>query len=128
MQYITGTSLYNKLKEINSISKSWHDLTISESVQLLTYLIQIVIAISNLHKKGYVHRDIVPVNFLIDKSEKLFLIDLELTYSLRENKPSPPFTLGTPGFASPEQQAISRPTTKEDIYGLGALYCKFSQD
>lgn len=120
MEYISGVSLYDKLPEINPHSKSWQELPIPGKLRILNYLINITSVVHNLHKRGYVHRDIVSVNFLIDKKDSLFLIDNELAYSLNKNYPSPAFSLGTAGFMSPEQQALQTPTTKEDIYGLGA--------
>jgi serine/threonine protein kinase len=120
MQLIKGNSLFDKLLEINPLSKSWAELPIAESLRLLKYAIEITKIIECMHKRGYVHRDIVPVNFLIDKQDRIILIDIELAYSLKHKTPDPPFKLGTPGFMSPEQEAAQRPTIEEDIYGLGA--------
>jgi serine/threonine protein kinase len=120
MEFIKGSSLFDQLIEINPLSKPWQDLPLNDSVQLLKYFIEITQIIERMHKKGYVHRDIVPVNFLINKKDKIVLIDIELAYLLKDNTPDPPFKLGTPGFISPEQKAIQKPTVQEDIYGLGA--------
>jgi len=120
MEYISGISLFDKRKEINPLSGIWHELSLKDSARLVRYVIDIAHLVALLHRNGYVHRDIVPVNFLIDKKGNIFPIDLELTFSLQEEKPSPPFALGTPGFASPEQLASCQPTVKEDIYGFGA--------
>ena len=120
LQYIHGRSLLHKLEELNPYSKSWLEFSIKESVKILTYAINITLIIDRLHRKGYVHRDIVPVNFLIDKKDKIWLIDLELMFSSESSQPDPPFKLGTAGFMSPEQQACQWPTVKQDIYSLGA--------
>jgi serine/threonine protein kinase len=121
MEYIKGDSLLDKLAVLNPLSTSWQDRPLANSVQVLKYAIEIAEIISRIHNRGYVHRDVVPVNFLITQKDELYLIDLELAYSLRQKLPDPPFILGTRGFMSPEQGAQSRfPTVKEDIYGLGA--------
>jgi len=120
MEYIEGRSLFDRTKELNDRSMGWRELPSSNAVLLLDYLIKIASLIARLHKRGYVHRDVVPGNFLVDKNDKILLIDMELAYSLGGNTPTPPFKLGTPGFMSPEQLAVSTPTVKEDIYGLGA--------
>lgn len=125
MKFIIGDSL-SKWIDIAYNYRSWRDLPFPSKWQLLDMITKIIKIISRLHEKGYVHRDITPENFLIDKSGKIFLIDLELAWCLHSGKPTPPFTLGTPGFMSPEQASRSIfPTFKEDIYGLGALMLVF---
>jgi serine/threonine protein kinase len=121
MEFIKGKSLNDRLVEIHRNQKSWFQLSSSEQSIILQWLLNIVAAIDLLHKKGFVHRDIAPGNFLIDERGELVLIDVELTYDLKKNKKELPYELGTPGFMSPEQEAVSIPTVKDDIYGLGAL-------
>lgn len=121
IEFINGRSLYERKLEINQDCKSWNQLTIEERLILLDYLLIIISTIKRLHERGYVHRDIQPANFLIDKNNKLYFIDIELAYSIIKAKPTIPFAFGTAGFMSPEQQLILTPTVKEDIYALGAL-------
>lgn len=121
MEFINGKSLYGTISEFNYSISPLHQLSGIRINALIDLLISIGNIINNLHRKGIVHRDITPGNFLIDKTGKIFLIDIELAYSINLNKPIPPFELGTPGFISPEQQAVQIPTLKEDIYGFGAL-------
>jgi len=120
MEYIRGRSFLDTIRELNKNCETWESIPVKDRVVILDYILQMISIISRLHKKGYVHRDITPVNFLIKRDEKLVLIDNELSYSLIIKKPSPPFEAGTNGFMSPEQVAVSTPTFKEDIYGLGA--------
>jgi len=120
MEFITGESLNEKVALINKGS-SWFELSIEERSLLTGYLQEIVRLVDQLHKKGYVHRDITPANFIIDKKGSIFLIDMELAYSIFLDKPNPPFKLGTDGYMSPEQMAGHNPTIKEDVYALGAL-------
>jgi serine/threonine protein kinase len=120
MEWIKGVSLFDKAIQINPLFVCWRDLQHPKRQLLLQYVIDIAQAIHRMHQMGYVHRDVVPVNFMVDKKNRIKLIDIELAYSLKENRPDPPFTLGTYGFMSPEQEAIQRPTIEEDIYGLGA--------
>jgi len=120
MEFVKGRSLLDQLAQDNPLSKSWQTLPLRDSLRFLQYAIEITKIIDQIHKKGYVHRDIVPVNFLIDRQDRITLIDVELAYSLSHNKPNPPFSMGTVGFMSPEQMALKNPTEKEDTYGLGA--------
>lgn len=120
MEFIKGDSLSSKILEIIT-EQCWSSLATTKRVKLLNYLIKITSIIEELHKLGYVHRDITPVNFMINKKEEIFLIDMELTYSFNRVKPEPAFRLGTPGYISPEQFECETPTTYEDTYALGAL-------
>ena len=57
---------------------------------------------------------------MLFRSQQIFLIDIELAYSITNNRPNPPFGFGSMGYMSPEQMAEVIPTIKEDIYGLSA--------
>ncbi|GAA0536611.1 class III lanthionine synthetase LanKC N-terminal domain-containing protein [Chitinophaga japonensis] len=120
MDYIEGVPLDSKIMTIYQ-GCTWPELTRNKQLLLLGYLDQIIHMIGEMHRMGYVHRDITAENFLVNREDKLYMIDLELVYSIKLEEPSPPFALGTIGYMSPEQQACSTPTVKEDIYGLGAL-------
>jgi len=125
MAYIKGQSLRAWIDAIYC-GKSWQSLAISSRLQLIDRLLEILYIVGRMHERGYVHRDITSMNFLIDQKGKIWLIDLELTWSMINKVPNPPFAQGTSGFMSPEQQAVKMPpTTKEDIYGLGALATEF---
>lgn len=124
MEYIKGQAL-GKWVHTSFQSRTWQDMPDLAKVQLLDKLIQIISIISTMHKRGYIHRDITPENFLLDEKDNLYLIDLELTWNAHTGQPDPPYRLGTYGFMSPEQQLTRTPTEKEDIYGLGGLMITF---
>ena len=121
IDYIEGCTFQDFLETINFNKRTFSSLSIPTRIDILDKLLKIVSIIENLHLLGYVHRDIVPGNFIIDKKDNVWLIDIELTYSIHQKNPNPPFELGTPGFMSPEQKEAKTPTEKEDIYALGAL-------
>jgi len=124
MEFIKGQTL---TIWINSIYKDrcWRNLSSSDHGQLLEMLLNILVIIRRLHKKGYVHRDITPDNFLINKKKHIYLIDMELTWSGSIRPLQPPFQLGSPGHTSPEQMLAKTPNYKEDIYGIGSLMVVF---
>jgi len=120
MEFIKGIHLTSWVSN-TYCDRSWHYLSRAERLLLLDKLLDILDIISRLHKKNYIHRDITPDNFLVDKKDRLYAVDLELAWSSRQHHPDPPFRLGTPGHISPEQQASQTPTVNEDIYGIGGL-------
>ena len=120
MEFVNGISLTKWIENAYQ-NRCWLDLTISEQLQLLDQLLVILSIVHRMHRKGVVHRDLTPENFLIDKKNRIHVLDLELAWSVESEQPDPPFDLGTTGFMSPEQQAIHKPTFKEDIYALGSL-------
>lgn len=119
MEYIKGQSFKDFLDQTNA-GKSWQMLEYSKKDLLLSSFKEIARLISTLHQAGYIHRDVTHLNF-IRSHGRFVLIDVELTYSLHEGIPDPPFALGTEGFFPEEQRARRRPTEKEDVYGLGAM-------
>lgn len=120
MQYIQGKSLNQAVSDIYKWSP-WFEFKFSKKKRLLDLLIKVVNVVDKLHGYGYVHRDLNGSNFILTNKDQLVAIDLELAFSLTENKPDPPYTLGTPGFMSPEQMELDHPDINQDIYSLGAL-------
>lgn len=120
IEYIKGVTLREKLSTIFDHG-SWKNLGADQRNSILKLLLEVTDQIGLMHEAGFVHRDITPENFLIDKRDNVFMLDLELTYNVREVPPSPPYAIGTPGYMSPEQRLRRIPTVKEDIFGLGAL-------
>lgn len=120
MEFIAGKSISEVIHDLINRTP-WADVSLTSRHKILDYLLQLLGIIDRLHTLGYVHRDISPGNFIVNKNDKIILIDLEGAYSLQEQQPSPPYYLGTPGFTSPEQNEQPYSTVKEDIYSIGAL-------
>lgn len=120
MEYIKGASLHYHAGILNTECWSWRQLPTRHQHTILGYIMQIIDSLDKLHAKGYVHRDVTPMNFIVGKHNRLYLIDIEMTYSITKKYPLPPFQFGTTGFMSPEQLESSIPTIKEDIFALGA--------
>jgi serine/threonine protein kinase len=121
LEYIKGNPLYEtyrrKRKEVREALTKGYKI----GFIFLDYILQIINIIKSLHRYQIVHRDITIGNFMIKPDHKVFIIDMELSYSLKHQFPSPPFELGTYGYMSPEQKASKTPTVKEDIFALGAI-------
>lgn len=124
IKWVEGAVLQDSINRIYGID-CWLSLGVKKKAELLDILLKLIGVIESFHLAGYVHRDITPKNFILDKKGNLIMIDVELAYSLDKSTPSPPFTFGTNGFMSPEQFAVAVPTIKEDIYGLGGVMIFF---
>ncbi|QEM07211.1 protein kinase [Mucilaginibacter rubeus] len=120
MQFIEGDSYHNQISSIQE-GVIWHSLAPDRQDRLISLALQVIDLIDGMHKLGYLHRDLNPLNFIVTPGEKVFAIDLELSYNILINQPKPFFTLGTPGYMSPEQVAGKQPLIEDDVYGIGAI-------
>ena len=106
-----------------SIGDYFGALLPAQQQQLISRFAVLAEVIDGLHAAGCVHRDLAPTNIRIRPDGSIYLLDLELTHLLKSD--TLPFTQGTPGFMSPEQQAGMPPTCADDVFGLGALMVLF---
>lgn len=76
-----------------------------------------------LHARGIVHRDISPDNIVV-ADDGAYLIDLGSAQMLAEASPADGTreqTMGTWGFAAPEQYGFAPVDARSDIYGIGRV-------
>lgn len=77
-------------------------------------------AVSALHMRGIVHRDIAPTNIVV-AADGAHLIDLGIARYRTEGATHDTTQLGTPGFASPEQYGFAQTDARSDVYSLGRV-------
>ncbi len=110
MDYIEGTDLEEYIKKRGKLS-------LDVALNIFT---QILKALSYVHRKGIIHRDIKPKNILIDKNDIVKLTDFGIAKSLYSHiKTSTGGYLGAPAYSSPEQMDGKRVDARSDIYSLG---------
>jgi serine/threonine protein kinase len=120
IEFIKGKSMHHWLGD-EYRNRIWLDLPDSTKRKILKIVLQAIKITRRMHEHGFIHRDITTNNFIVSRNNKIVPIDLELAWSIRTGLPSPPFLLGTPGYMSPQQAKHETPTTKDDIYSLGAM-------
>jgi hypothetical protein len=82
---------------------------------------QLARAVSQVHQRGLIHRDIAPANVWLDERHVAHLGDFDS--AIRTGAPqNPQTTLPTiEAYASPEQIAGGRVDERSDLYSLGAV-------
>lgn len=82
--------------------------------------VQLCRALENLHSLGVVHRDIKPENVILRGDESV-LIDFDASRLGKPERNADTQTMGTAGYAAPEQYGFAQTDARADIYALGVL-------
>lgn len=113
--------------EASTLWESAMDFYFSEELQtaadgfsrLREKIIRIAEALSVVHSRGVVLRDLTRSNVMFTTAGRVKFIDLEFAHEIGVDDR---WVKGwTPGYASAEQRASRRPTVQEDHYALGVL-------
>lgn len=78
-------------------------------------------ALTVLHHRGIVHRDVKPENVIVEKSGRVVLIDFNAS-RIESDASKDTVIMGTVGYASPEQLGLAQTDARTDIYAIGVLY------
>jgi serine/threonine protein kinase len=114
MEYVAGTSLRRLLA----------DRAVTER-DVLDFLPQVGEALQHAHEQGVVHRDVKPENILVDRRNRVRLVDFGLAKWLGPSGPPDPDAgrvAGTWGYMAPEQ--LSAPESvdhRADVFSTGVV-------
>lgn len=98
-----------------------NDINERRAVEITTDVCE---ALSFLHSKGIIHRDVKPDNVIITPEGKAVLIDFSAARFMTDGKERDTRYLGTVGYAAPEQYGVFQSMPQTDIYALGVLLCE----
>ncbi|MFD0681742.1 MULTISPECIES: serine/threonine protein kinase [unclassified Paenibacillus] len=92
--------------------------------QVIGYALQLCDLFQYLHTRRpepIIYRDLKPTNLMIDVEERVRLIDFGIARSFKSGQIADTVSIGTIGFAAPEQFEGRQTDSRTDLYGLGAL-------
>ena len=114
MDFIEGHTLEEHLKSATGGSLPVHE-AIDIGIQLCTVL-------SFLHTLNppIIFRDLKPANVMIGAGGQIHLIDFGIARHFKPGQTNDTTHLGTVGYVAPEQYGKAQPSTRSDIYSLGA--------
>ncbi len=109
MEHIEGTNLDRYIQEGGNLPQ-----------QRILFISQQVIEIFKyIHSKNIVYRDLKPSNIIIQNGDRVRLIDFGTARFYTKDKSEETISLGTIGYAAPEQYAVGQTDWRADIYGFG---------
>ncbi len=90
-----------------------------EASRLRAALDELSRALSSLHARGWVHRDVKPSNVLVEPSGRLVLLDFGLVFAHDDARSTS--MVGTPAYLAPEVAAGASPSPAADWYAVGVM-------
>ncbi len=118
MQLVDGGTLKHRLDQLQAQHQA---MDILEANRIFT---QVASALTYAHEQGIIHRDVKPVNVLMDRSGRPILSDFGIAKVLagtKEQLTRPGAGVGTPEYMSPEQCKGEPVDGRADIYALGVM-------
>ncbi|MDR0966552.1 MAG: serine/threonine protein kinase [Myxococcales bacterium] len=110
----TGAHLTARLSELNAPERL---------AKLRDALLQICQALAYVHARGLVHRDIKPSNIMVDREQRVKLMDFGLAKHLASDTEvtAVGHIVGTYRYMAPEQLRSERLDGRTDLYALGVV-------
>lgn len=104
----------NLLDDPQPVTTDSHKKSIYEKVNLLVPILQ---ALTYLHRRGILHRDVKPANVLVDKSGHVKVVD----FGLSATSDAAMGTAGTLAYIAPEVLLEKSVTQVSDLYAVGLI-------
>ncbi len=114
MEYINGETLEETLAKA-----SGGHLPVKQVLDIGMALCD-VLAYLHAQNPSIIYRDVKPANIMITNRGDIYLIDFGIARRYRAQQSRDTGSLGSPGYAAPEQYGKAQTTPQTDMYGLGA--------
>jgi eukaryotic-like serine/threonine-protein kinase len=117
LEYIEGQTLERYIEVREAQSKAF------QLEEILRIGLQLCVVLNYLHNRHppVIFRDLKPDNIMRTPSGKLYLIDFGIARRYTPGQSRDTQSLGSPGYAAPEQYGRAQTDARTDLYGLGAL-------
>lgn len=113
MPFVEGITLQRMVEENGPM----------EYEMAVNYIVRICDALSYIHSKNILHRDVTPDNIIVTPEHKTILIDFGSARKFIDNKTQRHTTILKQGYAPLEQySATSRKGAYTDLYSLGGVF------
>lgn len=81
-------------------------------------LVQMLMALAYLHRRGVIHRDVKPTNVLVDSAGQVQVLDFGLAAQMDSQVEAPG---GTVAYMAPELLDEGAPSVVSDLYAVGVI-------
>jgi serine/threonine protein kinase/tetratricopeptide (TPR) repeat protein len=113
MEFIEGQDLSSLIKEKGRLSFA----------ECAEYMSQVCTALDAAHTEGVVHRDLKPQNIMVDKNNRITVMDFGIARTMEQGGMTNTGALiGTPDYMSPEQVMGEKVDARSDLFTLGIIF------
>ncbi len=112
MEYVDG-------RDLKSLIVKRERLTEDEAISIGK---QVCEGLAEAHELGVIHRDLKPQNIMIEKENRVKIMDFGIARSIKApGVTATGMIIGTPNYISPEQAEGEEVDHRSDIYSLGVI-------
>lgn len=111
MQFVDGRDLRSILKEKGKFTPE----------EAAAVMVQVCEGLDAAHRENVVHRDLKPANMMVDKQNRVLVMDFGLAHTT-DSSGNRGRLLGTPQYMSPEQARCEEVDSRSDLYTVGLIF------
>jgi TonB family protein len=112
MEYVRGETVAEVIKQRAAVPL----------LKKLRWMEELCAGLSYAHRSKVIHRDIKPLNLMIDQHGTLKILDFGIARMVDSGLTQVSMQIGTPGYMSPEQIEGAPVDQRADIFATGAVF------